>query len=113
MGGERARFNPSPFKIKPSAFLAGGFESAPGRFGPAAAPVATSAVAGAGVGGPGGGFGQGMQGLSSLEEKEEEEGGGSPMTEASSPVGDGLASGEFTAAAGGGRPASFERLRRA
>ncbi|CAN0303696.1 unnamed protein product [Pylaiella littoralis] len=97
MGMERARFNPSPFKANASGFFAGGFESAPGRFGPAGTPAAASAAAaaaataGGGGGGAGSGFGQGIQGLSSLDEKEEEEGAGSPMTEASSPIGRGFA----------------------
>lgn len=117
MSAVGARFNPSPYKAKASGFFGGG-ESGPARFGAGGARASMAASSGAGVavgggggGAAGGGFGQGMLGLSSLEEKEEEEAAVSPMNGGGWSVG-GTAAGAGAGGAEGSRPASFERLRR-
>eukprot|EP00752_Nemacystus_decipiens_P007162 g6414.t1 len=98
---------------KTSGFF-GGDESGPARFGssvPGASMTGGSARSGPGAradmgGAAGGRFGQGMLGLSSVEEKEEEEAAVSPMNGGWSM--EGTAGG-----AEGSRPVSFERLRQA
>eukprot|EP00903_Cladosiphon_okamuranus_P017299 g15940.t1 len=102
-----ARFSPTPveYNAKASGFFGGG-ESGPARFG--ASMTASSGTGGAVGGVAGSSFGQGMLGLSSVQEKEEEEAAVSPMTggwSAEARGGGGVAEGS--------RPAAFERLRQA
>ena len=114
-----ARFNPSAAdahahanaSAKTSGFFGGG-ESGPARFGagvPGASMTASSGAAAGGAGAAGTRFGQGMLGLSSLEEKEEEA-AVSPMNGGWS-LGAGAPGGAGTVGAEGSRPVSFERLR--